>query len=81
MTTLRFSIDPRDRMVERLDGVSLRRPLRPEKQQHFRELVRQWWRRRRTRTMLAQMDDYLLKDIGLTRADAQQEADRPFWRA
>lgn len=80
MTALRFSIDPRDRMVDRLDGVFLRQPLWPEKQPRFRKVVWQWRQRRRSWTMLAQMDDYLLKDIGLTRGDAWQEAGKPFWR-
>jgi uncharacterized protein YjiS (DUF1127 family) len=25
-------------------------------------------------------DDYLLKDIGVSRAEAFREADKPFWR-
>ncbi len=32
-----------------------------------------------TRRSLAQMDDRMLKDIGLTRADAQEEASRKPW--
>lgn len=42
-------------------------------------LVRAEWRRYRSRTMLAQLDDYMLKDIGVTRAEAQFEAGKPFW--
>lgn len=37
-------------------------------------------RRRRTRLILAEMSDHMLKDIGLTRCDAVREADKPFWR-
>jgi uncharacterized protein YjiS (DUF1127 family) len=31
------------------------------------------------RRALAELDDYRLRDIGLTRAEAQIEAARPFW--
>ena len=33
------------------------------------------------RRHLATLDDRLLADIGLDRADAMAEADKPFWRA
>lgn len=33
----------------------------------------------RQRQYLAQIDDRTLADIGLTRDEAQNEADRPFW--
>lgn len=36
---------------------------------------------RRSRTRLAHLDDHLLRDIGLTREQAQTEADRPLWDA
>lgn len=29
---------------------------------------------------LAELNDYLLKDIGLTRDEALREAEKPFWR-
>jgi uncharacterized protein YjiS (DUF1127 family) len=38
------------------------------------------WRRRRSRNLLSQLDDYMLKDIGITPAEAQFEAHKPFWR-
>ncbi len=34
----------------------------------------------RQRRMLAQMPDYLLKDIGVSRAEALHEANKPFWK-
>ena len=34
---------------------------------------------RRTRRLLAEMDDRMLSDIGLSRADAHMEASRPAW--
>ena len=40
-----------------------------------------WWTRATTRRQLAQMDDSLLSDIGISRADALREVRKPFWRA
>jgi uncharacterized protein YjiS (DUF1127 family) len=33
------------------------------------------------RARLAKLDDHLLHDIGLTRAEAEMESERPFWDA
>ena len=35
--------------------------------------------RRRSRKALRELDDRLLKDIGISRADAYRESSRPFW--
>lgn len=40
-----------------------------------------WQRRADERLWLAQMDDHMLKDIGLSRADIIHETDKPFWKA
>ena len=39
-----------------------------------------WRRRARERAELAQLSDRVLGDIGLSRADAQFIANKPFWR-
>jgi uncharacterized protein YjiS (DUF1127 family) len=39
-----------------------------------------WLERRRQRRALLALDDKLLKDIGLSQADAWQEGHKPFWR-
>ncbi len=44
-------------------------------------LLRRWYRRARERRALAELDDYLLKDCGLTREQARREAGKPFWMA
>lgn len=44
-------------------------------------LVAVWRQRLRQRRQLARLDDALLKDIGLTRCDAEMESAKPFWRA
>jgi uncharacterized protein YjiS (DUF1127 family) len=38
-----------------------------------------WSERARQRRQLAQLDDDRLRDIGISRAQALAEADRPFW--
>ena len=39
-----------------------------------------WQRRASDRTLLASLDDRLLQDMGLSRADAASESTKPFWR-
>lgn len=36
--------------------------------------------RGRQRRRLAELDDYLLRDIGVTRAEARRECAKPFWK-
>jgi uncharacterized protein YjiS (DUF1127 family) len=52
-------------------GRSLPRPTLPP--------LARWWRIRRERQQLLGLSDHMLRDIGLTRADARHEAARPFW--
>jgi len=40
-----------------------------------------WHQRTADRNSLRAMDDRLLKDIGLSYADVEREATKPFWRA
>jgi uncharacterized protein YjiS (DUF1127 family) len=39
-----------------------------------------WQRRRVDRLRLQSLDDHMLRDIGLSRADVDAEATKPFWR-
>ncbi len=39
-----------------------------------------WHERARQRRRLLQLDDRMLKDIGVSRADAVREASKPFWQ-
>ena len=39
-----------------------------------------WQQRAAQRRHLAALDDALLRDIGISRADAVREAAKPFWR-
>jgi uncharacterized protein YjiS (DUF1127 family) len=42
--------------------------------------MREWRRRSRERTQLATLDDRMLRDIGLTHADREFLANKPFWK-
>lgn len=39
-----------------------------------------WQERAEQRRTLQQLDDHMLRDLGLSRADVAGEADKPFWR-
>jgi uncharacterized protein YjiS (DUF1127 family) len=47
--------------------------------QRLETVVHVWLRRHRTRRVLAALNDYELRDIGLSRDDARRETGRPFW--
>jgi len=42
--------------------------------------VREWRRRAHDRAELAKLDHRMLRDIGLTQADAEFLSSKPFWR-
>jgi len=44
------------------------------------ELGLVWLERAQQRRHLRELDDPMLRDIGLSRADAWAEAEKPFWR-
>ena len=44
-------------------------------------LLKTWRRRSYERQTLVAMRDIMLRDIGITRCDAMNEASKPFWRA
>ncbi len=41
--------------------------------------LRLWHEVSRERRELRRLSEYIAKDIGISRADAEREADRPFW--
>jgi uncharacterized protein YjiS (DUF1127 family) len=45
-----------------------------------RVALREWRRRRNGRLELARFNERMLRDIGLTRLDAEYEINKPFWR-
>lgn len=46
----------------------------------FAATVTKWEQNRRTRLNLSKLDDHLLRDVGLTRQAARDEAARRFWQ-
>jgi uncharacterized protein YjiS (DUF1127 family) len=42
--------------------------------------LREWRRRSKDRALLAALDDRMLTDIGISRAEAEFLANKPFWR-
>lgn len=50
------------------------------KQESFWARIRRWKQRMHERKQLLAMPDYLLKDIGVTRAQAESEWRKPFWQ-
>ncbi|MDE2005242.1 MAG: DUF1127 domain-containing protein [Rhodospirillales bacterium] len=44
-------------------------------------MLRAAWRRQRSRARIAALDAHLLADIGVSFAEAEHEANKPFWRA
>jgi len=43
-------------------------------------LIARWIERSRQRRVLAGLDEHTLRDIGITRVEAEREAGKPFWR-
>lgn len=41
--------------------------------------LQRWWELAEQRRRLALLDEYALHDLGLSRADALRESERPFW--
>lgn len=48
---------------------------------HGLDTLRLWRERAGGRRQLLTFDDHLLRDIGVTRLQAEAEAHKPFWRA
>ncbi len=48
---------------------------------HLKRNIVEWRRRLRSRSELRSLGDSTLRDIGLSRADAEGEASKPFWMA
>jgi len=42
--------------------------------------LKHWWQNYRSRRQLEMLSHYELKDIGVSRAEALEEAKKPFWR-
>ena len=65
----------------RLRAVPARRQSNFGLSRAFGRLYTLWtlWRRRRSRVALCTLNDRMLKDIGVTRSEAEYEANKWFW--
>jgi uncharacterized protein YjiS (DUF1127 family) len=45
------------------------------------EILLRWQRRANERHALTQLDDRMLRDLGLSRSEIARESRKPFWRA
>jgi uncharacterized protein YjiS (DUF1127 family) len=66
-------------------GAALRGPLLGRRAAswlgRFHDTIRLWQDRASGRQQLLRLDDHVLRDIGITRLQAEAEASKPFWRA
>lgn len=62
----------------RVDGRDFARTLQRFATSVFTTVL-EWQERARQRYRLAELDDRMLKDIGLARADVSREVGKPFW--
>lgn len=44
------------------------------------DVLLEWQERASQRGHLASLEDHMLKDVGLSRADVEHETSKPFWR-
>jgi uncharacterized protein YjiS (DUF1127 family) len=58
-----------------------RRPLLASRVDRAIDLLLTWHQRSRERRQLRSLSNHMLHDIGLSRADVEGEATKPFWRA
>lgn len=72
--------------AERIPAMSLQRPSRSwpyalkASLLRFVEMVMTWQERAQTRRKLLGLDDRMLRDIGIDRATARMEGEKPFWQ-
>ncbi|WP_370278716.1 DUF1127 domain-containing protein [Pontibacterium sp.] len=56
------------------------KPVRNNKVSVLKQSLKRWWQNYRSRRQLEMLSHYELKDIGVSRAEALEEAKKPFWR-
>ena len=72
--------DSRTKEVSRATRRSGTRAAWPRMLQQSLAQLHEWRCRRRGRAELAQLDDRMLRDIGVSRVDVWREVNKPFWR-
>jgi uncharacterized protein YjiS (DUF1127 family) len=63
---LRLAADPATSLARRIGGLA--------------EAMGIWIERVRMRRRLSHLSDHMLRDIGVSRAEAARETEKPFWR-
>ncbi len=83
MTVLPFSITPPGPPASRGWTPEFARPdvPAPRARRSLRAFLRRIRLRYQSRTELTRMNAHMLRDIGMTFAEAEREANKPFWRA
>jgi uncharacterized protein YjiS (DUF1127 family) len=85
VATAHYRIVPFARSVPHASGRCLsslpNQPNKPSRLAWLLAAMREAWRRQRSRQRLADLDAHILKDIGVTYAEAEFEANKPFWRS
>ena len=66
--------------IWRTGGIVLARRRVPSTLSKSFDVLLLWLQRRRERHQLAGLSDHVLKDIGVSRADADGETHKAFWR-
>ncbi len=68
--------------MEQTKPVQIARPLPPLSRVAYTlaNAIYGWEVRRKTRRKLSHLDEHLLHDIGLSRTQAEDECNKPFWR-
>ena len=56
------------------------KPVRINKVSVLKRSLKRWWQNYRSRRQLEMLNHYELKDICVSRAEALEEAKKPFWR-
>lgn len=74
MSTCELGLD------NRRGGAASEPPRRRRGALRLLDLLAVWHERTRRRRELSRMPDYLLRDMGITRADVDREIHKPFWR-
>lgn len=67
-------------LADWIGSIFLSRPSSPSPAVRLFDCLGRWSERSRQRAALGRLDGRLLADIGVDRAAAAAEADKPFWR-
>jgi uncharacterized protein YjiS (DUF1127 family) len=79
MNAVSLGTAPKRAALQRVRRRALRDRLR-DAVIRIRARLSEWRQFRRSRAELAKLDERMLRDIGLTRADVWREINKPFWR-